>query len=50
MCVCMCVCVCLCVCVCVCLHLTRVAQERVNCKATANLMMNSGSFNNSIKF
>jgi len=54
-CVCgVCVCVCVCVscvwCVCVYIHLIREAQERVNCKATANLMMNSVSFKNSIKF
>lgn len=40
----------MCVRACVCVHLIREAQKRVNCKAIANPMMNSGSLNNSIKF
>ena len=40
----------MCVCVFVCVHLIREAEDRVDCKATANLIMNSGSLNNSIKF
>jgi hypothetical protein len=39
----------MCVCVCVCVHLIREAQKMVNCKAIANLMMNSGYLKTSIK-